>query len=184
VAERLVFPRDGVVGELRGQPVMRAVGFRHHQQPRGVLVDAVHDAGAFLAADAREVAAEMMQERVDQRARGRPRRGMDDHARGLVDDHEVGILVQDLQRDRFGHGVDLRRLLHGDGDGVALDRCRAGVRDDRAVHSHRPLGDQPGKARAAQRRLLWHVAAQCLIKARRRVGTDPELDEACARHGR
>jgi hypothetical protein len=61
VAERLVFPRDGVIGELRGQPVMRAVGFRHDQQARRVLVDAVHDAGPLLPADARQVAAEMVQ---------------------------------------------------------------------------------------------------------------------------
>jgi hypothetical protein len=109
---------------------------------------------------------------------------MHDHARGLVDDDQVRVLVQDVERDRLGHGVDLRRLFHGDRDRVAFGRCHAGIRDDRAVNRHGALCDQPDKARAAQRFLLWHVAAQCLIKARRRVGTDPELDEAGARHGR
>jgi hypothetical protein len=40
--------------ELRGQPVMGGVGLGHDQQAAGVLVDAVHDARAAFAADARQ----------------------------------------------------------------------------------------------------------------------------------
>jgi len=48
-----------VVGELRGQRLMGAVGFRHHHQPGGVLVEPVHDAGPLDAADAGQAAAAM-----------------------------------------------------------------------------------------------------------------------------
>ena len=104
MAQRLVFAGDAVIGELRGQPVMGAVGLGHDQQTGRVLVDAMHDAGPFLATDPRQVAAEMVQERIDQRAAGRARGGMHDHAGGLVHDDQVGILVQDLERDGLGRG--------------------------------------------------------------------------------
>jgi hypothetical protein len=75
-----------------------------------------------------------------------------------MDDH-AGGLVHD----------DQVRVLEED-----VERDRLGRRLD--------LGGTR-QARAAQRRLLWHVAAQCLIKTRARVGSDPEFDEAGA-HGR
>ncbi len=66
VAERLILPSDGVVGELRRQAVMGLVGFRHHQQTGRILVDPVHDPRALLPTDPRQVASEMVQERIDQ----------------------------------------------------------------------------------------------------------------------
>ena len=43
---------DRMVGELRGQAFMGAVGLGHDEQARGVLVDPVDDAGPGYTADA------------------------------------------------------------------------------------------------------------------------------------
>jgi hypothetical protein len=85
----------GAVGavrlELRGKAVMGAVGFRRHQKAGRILVDAVDDAGPHLAADARQAARAMVQQRVDQRAVAAAGRGVDDHPGGLVDDDQVVV---------------------------------------------------------------------------------------------
>src|SRR5262249_25089890 len=48
-----------VVGELAGERAMGAVGLGHHDEAAGVLVEAMHDAGALDAADAGEAFAAM-----------------------------------------------------------------------------------------------------------------------------
>ncbi len=101
---------------------------------------------------------------------------MDNHARRLVHDDQVRIFVKDIKRDRLGRRIDLGRLLDGDGDGVPLSQLGAGVGDDRAVYRYRAVRDQPRESRPAQALGLWNVAAQCLIKARRRIRADPELN--------
>ena len=177
VADRQVVPRDAMRLELGRQPVMRGVGFCHHQKARGVLVDAMHDTGALFAADPGQVAAEMMQERIDQRARGRAGGGVDDHAQRLVDHDQVSVLVQDFQRDVLGPGVDLDRFLDRDLDQIALGGFRPRIRRHRAVHPDRALREQARKARAAQARRLWHIARQCLIKPLARLRADMDRDD-------
>ena len=176
VTEGAVLPFDTVRGELVGQAVMRRVRFRHDQKPARILVDPVHDTRPFFAADARKVAAEMVQQRIDQCARDRARRGMDDHAGGLVDDDQVRILVNDLQRNRFGNGCDLGRLLDRDFIDLSLADARLRVSHNDPAATDRPVGQQPGQARSAEMRLLWHIAGQRLIKARRRVCADDDVD--------
>ena len=51
---------------------------------------------------------DVVKQRVDQRAGGVARRRMHDHSGRLVDDNEVGVLVQDVERQRF------RRLARPD----------------------------------------------------------------------
>ncbi len=97
---------------------MRAVRLGDDQQARRVLVDAVHDAGALFAPDARQRIAAMRQQRVDQRAGRAARRGMDDHPGGLVDHDQVIILMRDDQRNGLGPRLD--RLGRGQGDAVFL----------------------------------------------------------------
>ena len=67
-------------------------------RPEGVLVEAVHDAGALDAADARQIGA-VRQEGVDQRATRVARGRVYRHARGLVDDDQVGVFVDDGEVD-------------------------------------------------------------------------------------
>ena len=96
--------------KLIGQPVMCAVRFCHDQQAARILVDPMHDTRAFLAAHAREIAAEMMQQRVDQRSARGARGRMHHHARRFVHHDQIVIFIADIERDVLGPGLDLGRL--------------------------------------------------------------------------
>ena len=72
------------------------IGLGDDDAAGGVFVQAVDDAGALDTANARKFAAAVMEHRVDQRAIGVARRGVDDHARGFVDHHEIVIFKQNL----------------------------------------------------------------------------------------
>jgi hypothetical protein len=69
----------------------------------------------FDAADAAE-APHVMEQRVDERAARVPGAGMDHQAGRLVDHHDVRIVVQDAERQRFGFGNGRRRARNADGD--------------------------------------------------------------------
>ena len=84
---------------------------RRDEAAAGFLVEPVDDAGSQFAADAAEILA-VMQQRVDQRAIGVARGGMDDKAGGFVDHDEMLVLEQDIERDvlrqrgdRLGSGM-------------------------------------------------------------------------------
>ncbi len=97
------------------QTLVGAVVLGHHQQAGGVLVQAVDDARPLAAADARQVVA-VLEQGVDQGA-GRVARGrMDDEAGRLLDDEQVGVLEDDVERDVLGRRVQRpgRRLVHHD----------------------------------------------------------------------
>ena len=79
---------------------VRAVVLRDDQHARGVLVEPVHDAGPQLAADAGEIPA-VVKQRVHERSTRVAGRRMHDQTRGLVDDDQVRVLVQDDERDRL-----------------------------------------------------------------------------------
>ena len=118
-----------VIGELRGQRLVRPVVLRHHHQPGGVLVEPVHDARAADAADPRQAGAAMGDQRIDQRAGLVAGAGMHDEALGLVDDNDVVILVDDIERDGFGPGFGGDRLRHIDCDRIAGGDMISGVAD-------------------------------------------------------
>src|ERR1051326_7939063 len=73
------------------------------------------DSGAPLAADAAQIV-DVMEQRVDERAARMSGGGMDDHARRLVDDDQVAILVDDVERQRFGLRLGIDRLRDQDFD--------------------------------------------------------------------
>ena len=73
--------------------------------------------GPLLAANAAQIV-HVVQQRVHERARVVARGGVDDHARGLVDDHDVRVLVDDRQVEILGGWRGVLEL----GD-VELDRC-------------------------------------------------------------
>ncbi len=119
-----------VIGELRGQPPVRAVGLGDDHQAGGVLVEPVHDARPLHAADAGQAVAAMGDQRVDQRARPVAGGRMHDEAARLVDDDEVVVLVDDGERDGLAFG--LRRLRPrgtADGDRLAGVDAVAGIAD-------------------------------------------------------
>ncbi len=137
--EREVAAADRSVHELLGEVRVRDVVLRHDHQPRRVFVEAVHDAGphghvAVVARRGRrgreadvfvlgllvfllereQPAADVVQERVDERARPVAVGRVHDEVGLLVDDEEDVVLVHDVERDRLGPGLDGRRALeHG-----------------------------------------------------------------------
>ncbi len=97
---------------------MRRLGLGGDEKAAGVLVEAMHDAGAHPA-DPGEARAAMREQRVDQRPRRVAGRRMHDHAGRLVDDDQVRILVHDSQRDGLTRESDRRSLGDNDGENLA-----------------------------------------------------------------
>ena len=94
-------------------------GLRHEQQSARILVKAMHDSGPRQLRQLRG----MVQQPVHQGSAGISRSGMDDQARGFVDDQQVIVFVDDIDGDRlrkarhsrFGDNREFHEfaLLHG-----------------------------------------------------------------------
>jgi len=91
---------------------MGPVVLRHHHQSGRVLVETVHDARAFDAADAGKAAAAMGDQRINQRAGFMPGGRMHHETFGLVDNDDVVIFVDDVKRDIFTQGLGGGRFRH------------------------------------------------------------------------
>ena len=97
---------------------------------------------------------------------GRARRGMHHEPGRLVDDDEIGVLVDDLKGDRLGRRRRSARRGQGDDDLGARREPQPRVVERRAVGGgDRALDDQRLQPRAAERERLWHRGGQRLIKA-------------------
>ena len=141
-ADREIAARYRMVGELLGKTLVRCIGLRHHQQAARVLVDAVDDAGTLDPVDARQLAAAVVEQGIDQRAFQIAGSRVHDHSGGLVDHQEVVVLEHDVERDVLRGRIE--RLGWGQGDApvfLAPDlggrRFRHGLAD-----RHRALGDE------------------------------------------
>jgi hypothetical protein len=104
-----------------------AIVLRRHHQPGGILVEPVHDARAPDAADPRQAGAAMGDQRVDQRAGLMARGRMHDKPPRLVDDDDVVILVDDVERDSFALGLGIDRFRHVDCDRIAGGDMISGI---------------------------------------------------------
>jgi hypothetical protein len=91
-------------GELGGEAEVGGVVFGDDQAAAGILVEAMDDAGSGDAADAAEMTGAMMEEGVDESVGGVAGGRVNDQSGGLVEDEEVVILVENLQRDVLGEG--------------------------------------------------------------------------------
>src|SRR5712692_4107086 len=147
---------------------MAGVVARHDDQPGCALVEAVDDSGPRLTSGPRPAPA-APQQRVDEGARVMAGRRMHNHARRLVDDHQVRVFVDDLERDRLGgrnrdvgrwdlvlDDVPFRNAVRGigglavDADHVAFDEPRGSrtaelafaLRDEAVEPGRGDLGDQ------------------------------------------
>ena len=106
--QRQVLAGDLALAQRGLQRGVDRLAARQHEQPRGVAVEPVHDAGTRRVGPAGDEPVQRLDERPDRM----PVPGMDDDARGLVDHQQVLVLVGDPERRRRDVGVDLglRRL--------------------------------------------------------------------------
>ena len=113
--EREVLLLDRAARELAYERAVGLVVLGHHEQPGGAAIEAVDDAGAQHAADARQVV-HPGEQRVHERAARGAGRGVDHEAGGLVDHQQRSVLVHHPQRDVLGLG--LGRSRGGDAHGA------------------------------------------------------------------
>ena len=98
------------VGEKPPQTELGIGGLGGDETPRRVLVQPVDDPRPLHSADPGEGIAAVMEQRIHQRAALMPGGGVDDHPLGLVDDQQVLILKEDIQRDLLRLRIRLRGL--------------------------------------------------------------------------
>ena len=123
------WPRAAVIGELRRERLMGEVVLGDDHQSGGIFVQPVHDAGAPDAADAGQARAAMGDQRIDQRAGLVPGRGVHHQSPGLVDDNDVVVLVDDIERDILALGLRGGGLGYVDCDRIARSDVISGVAD-------------------------------------------------------
>lgn len=85
--------------ELLGQALVRDIGLGNNEQSGRVLVDPMHDPGTSDTADARELACAMVQQCIDQCSIKVACRGVDNQAGGLLDNQEMFVLENDVERN-------------------------------------------------------------------------------------
>ncbi len=103
-----IAPDDPAGGYRRAQKPVRAVGFCHHEQSRGLLVETVHHSGSLRLSFTRQCPTPPEQS-VHEGATPVTRRGVDDHPGRLVDHEQRLVLVDDRDGDRLPRD---RSLLH------------------------------------------------------------------------
>ena len=133
--QRHILPLGGLVEKLQSQRGFGAGRLGHHEQTRGVLVDAVHQTHARVGHIIVGVIFEMPCESVDQRAVVVAVARVHTHAGRLVHHKQFGVFVNDVQRDVLRHDfVLIARAVHHHADDVT--RMHAVVRfHGGAVHA-------------------------------------------------
>ena len=162
-----------MIGKLRAQRLVGPVVLRNHHQAGGVLVQPVHDAGPFDSADAGEAGSAMRDQGVDQRAGLMAGGGMHHQSPRLVDNDDVVVLIDDVERDIFARGFSRDRLRHVDCDRIPGGDMISGVADRGASDHHLALEDQHFQPRA--RELLKLPRKHPVEPARVLVAGDGEL---------
>ena len=113
VTQRVSRASVTIEGELRCQIGQGLLVLGDDEEARGVLVEAVDDPRARRAADAAQVGA-VEEKGVDERPRVVAGGRVDDETRRLVDEDDVRVLVDDVERDVLGFGVGRQGWRHGD----------------------------------------------------------------------
>ena len=101
---------DAVYAHLLAKGLVRRIVFGNDQKTAGVLIDTVDDARADGPANAGQLSRAMVEQRIDQRAVRVAGSRVNDHSLGLIDDKQVVVLIDDIQRDILGLGLDGLRV--------------------------------------------------------------------------
>ena len=147
--QTLVRPRQRVVAELGAEPQMGGIVFGGNDEPAGVPVDAVYDAGPQFSVDPGKAVPAVIQQGVHQCPVRVSRCGVDYQALRFVHHDDVLVLVHHVQRDvlrlqrRLPHLRHVHRHRLAAADAAALGRRLP-------VHGYPPLFDVPRRLRAGQ----------------------------------
>ena len=155
-------PDEGAVGALGGllkeltrEMRLRLGALGHDEQPTRILVDAVHEPQAWVLGVVVRVVLEVIGQGVDERPRIYARGRVHDHAARLVDDDNVHILIEDIQRDVLC--TDLNRLCRRDGTRYDLAATQLKIRlAPLSVHRYVSLCDEALCVAAREGRQLPH----------------------------
>lgn len=105
--------------------MMCGVRFRDDQKAAGILVDPVNDAWPLFTSNAGKIALEMMKQRVYQCSPRRAGSRVYDHPDRFVDDDQIGVFVDDRQRNFFCDGLNIDRIF--DYDFVNFTLCNSSL---------------------------------------------------------
>ena len=150
---------DSAAGELRGQVAVRGVVARDQNDAAGEAVEAVHDAGPEVAADAGQLC-KSMQQGVHQSSGVVSGACVDYHAGRFVHGDDRGVFIEDFKRQILGRGAERGKLA-----GLNFDFLQAaqqvGPLLREAVHTDAAGDDPILQARAA---VLGEFVVQELIE--------------------
>ena len=121
--ERDVSFSDPTGLELRRQVIMGPGVFRHHHDARGILVQAMDDSWPDYPVDLREIPA-VKEQGIYKGAGINSRTRVNHQARGLVDDDDPWILVEDIQGDILGDYIKSSGWRDGPRDHIPLPQSR------------------------------------------------------------
>lgn len=127
-----VAPLNVVNGEKPSEAPVGLIVFGHHHDAGGILVQPVHDARSGDTANAREAATAVMQQGVDKSPAPITGGRVDNKTRRLVDDNEVLVFKQDVERYVFGLGIGLPNGRRREGDHFAFSDLVGGIIHDLA----------------------------------------------------
>ena len=130
-----------MIGELFGKTLVRRVVFGDDEQPGGVLVEPMHDAGTPDATDPGKTVAAMGDQRLHQGSRGMAGRGVNDQACGLIQHEQVVVFIPDVQNPGFADQLARLRLRQRNADRRPGADLESRVGDGTLATTHRALAD-------------------------------------------
>ena len=139
-----------VRGKQFGKPCMGGLCFGCHHHAGCQLVEAVDNTRALNPANAGQLAFAVVEQSVDQRARPCARRRVNGHACSLVDDDQMVVLMQDIQRYVFRFRRCGDRCRHLQIIDAKSDDLGAGVIDGLIINFKRASLNQSFGSRAGQ----------------------------------
>jgi len=145
---------DGARAEVFGKFGVSEIVFGNENGTAGVFVEAVNDTGTQKIFGLRERLA-ASEKRVDERAARTPCSSVDGHSGGLIDDDEIVVLVENVERNGFGFGFERQAWFGLDGNafgtlesltglcGVTVDEDEGGIDEflDTGTGQVRTVGD-------------------------------------------
>lgn len=124
---------ERVFAGLFGEGAVGLVGFRDDHDAGREPVEAVNDTGPGRIVARRLDGAAMVHDGVDEGAGVMAGRGMNDEPRGFVDDEDIGVFEQDIERNVLRLGGSGRVGGEFEYDGVTGEHAAAGPFTGRAV---------------------------------------------------